>query len=184
MATIYDELTPELIEFIEAQKMFFVGSAPSADDGHINISPKGMDSLRVLDRKTIAYMDVTGSGVETIAHVKENGRMVIMFTAFEGRPLIVRIHGRGEVLERHHPDFDRLASNFPSLPGLRSIIRLNATRISDSCGWTVPLYSFDGVRDYYDNHAEHVGAQGMRQGQLDSNMQSIDGLPGLDRPSF
>jgi pyridoxamine 5'-phosphate oxidase-like protein len=184
MGKLYDELTPKLIEFIEAQKMFFVGTAPLSSDGHVNVSPKGMDSLRILDARTIAYLDVTGSGVETVAHVKENGRLVMMFCAFEGRPFILRLHGHAEVLERANPEFASLVSRFPELPGTRSIVRLSVRRIADSCGWAVPLYDFVGVRDYYDNYAEKLGPAGLREGQLQANMRSIDGLPGLDAPSY
>jgi hypothetical protein len=184
MGKLYTSLTPELIAFIEAQRMFFVGTASLSGDGHVNVSPKGMDSLRVLDKRTVAYLDVTGSGVETVSHVKENGRLVVMFCAFECKPFILRLHGRVEVLERPHPDFDALAGLFPPLPGTRSIIRLSISRIADSCGWTVPLYDFVGMRDYYDNYASRLGPQGIRQGQLAANMQTIDGLRGLDAPSF
>jgi len=177
------ELDQQQIEFIEAQKMFFVGTAPASLDGHVNISPKGMDSLRVLGPTTIAYLDVTGSGVETISHLKENGRLVMMFCAFEGKPLTLRLHGRGEVIETHNPEFSELIELFPELPGIRSIIRLNIDRVADSCGWTVPLYEFAETRDYYDKYAEHIGVEGMRAGQLKSNMTSIDGMVGLDKPS-
>ncbi len=183
MGKIYEELDQERIEFIETQKVFFVGTAPTSLDGHVNISPKGMDSLRVLGPTTVAYLDVTGSGVETISHVKENGRLVMMFCAFEGKPLTLRLHGRGEVIETHNSEFSRLINLFPELPGIRSIIRLNIDRIADSCGWTVPVYQFAGTRDYYDKYAEHVGVEGMRKGQLKSNMKSIDGMLGLDKPS-
>ena len=184
MGKLYDTLTPELIAFIEAQKLFFVATAPTSTDGHVNLSPKGMDSLRVLDPLTVAYLDVTGSGVETIAHLKDNARMVMMFCAFDGRPLIVRLHGSGEVLERDHAEFGDLIGGFPELPGVRSIIRLNVSRIADSCGWNVPIFEYAGVRDYYDNYAEKMGPAGLRDGQLAGNMQSIDGLTGLDKPSF
>jgi hypothetical protein len=184
MGKIHDELTTKLVDFIEAQKMFFVATAPLAADGHVNVSPKGMDSLRVLDPRTIAYLDVTGSGIETVSHLKENGRMVMMFCAFEGSPFILRLHGRGAVLETDHRDFPQLITRFPSLPGVRSIIRLEITRIADSCGWTVPLYDFAGTRHYYDTYAEKVGPDGIRKGQIAANMASIDGLPGLAKPSF
>ena len=184
MGKTYDELTPELTQFIAEQKLFFVGTAPLGAEGHVNISPKGMDSLKVLDNKTIAYLDVTGSGVETISHVKENSRLVFMFCAFEGKPLILRLHGRGSVIESGDSEFQSLRSNFEDLPGVRSIIKLDIHRIADSCGWNVPLYSFEGTRDYYQNYADHLGAEGMRKGQLASNMESIDGLPGLREPSF
>ena len=184
MGKLYDALTSELIDFMQAQKMFFVGTAPLSGDGHVNVSPKGMDSFRVLDAHTVAYLDVTGSGVETLSHVKENGRLVIMFCAFEGSPLTVRLHGQAEVLERGHPDFEALLTGFPALPGIRSIIRMKLERIADSCGWTVPLYRYEGTRDYYDNYAEKKGPEGLRKGQLAGNMQSIDGLKGLEEPSF
>lgn len=184
MGKVYEALDDTLIEFIQAQHLFFVATAPLAPDGHVNVSPKGMDALRVLDAHTVAYLDVTGSGVETLSHVRENGRLVMMFCAFAGRPLILRLHGDAEVLERGHADFEMLLPRFPALPGIRSIIRLNITRIADSCGWTVPQYTFDGTRDYYDNYAERLGPDGMRKAQLAANMKSLDGLPGLTRPSF
>ncbi len=184
MGKLYQELTPELITFIKAQKMFFVGTAPLATEGHVNISPKGMDSLRVLDAHTLAYLDVTGSGVETLAHVKENARLVMMFCAFEGKPLTLRLHGNAEVIEVDHPEFASLRAEFPELPGRRAIIRLHVRRIADSCGWTVPLYDFIGMRDYYDKYASKLGADGLRAGQLAANMHSIDGLKGLSKPSL
>lgn len=184
MGKIHESLTPKLVEFIEAQKMFFVATAPLTADGHVNVSPKGMDSLRVLGPHTVAYLDVTGSGIETVSHLKENGRMVMMFCAFDGKPFILRLHGTGEALETGHPEFEGLLAGFPSLPGARAIIRLEISRIADSCGWTVPLYEYTGTRDYYDNYAEKLGPEGIRNGQLDSNMTSIDGLPGLSQPSL
>jgi len=184
MGKLHEALTPQLIAFIEAQKMFFVGTAPLSASGHVNISPKGMDCLRVLNRGTLAYLDVTGSGVETISHVKENGRLVIMFCAFEGKPFILRLHGKADIIEAHHSEFEILRGRFPELPGIRSIVRLNVTRVADSCGWTVPLYEFAGTRDYYDNYARKLGAEGIRAGQLAANMRSIDGLDGPERPSL
>ena len=184
MGKLHDGLTPELIAFIQAQKMFFVGTAPLSPSGHVNVSPKGMDCLRVLGPRTLAYLDVTGSGVETISHVKENGRLVMMFCAFDGKPFILRLHGEAEVLEARSAEFQLLRDRFPELPGIRSIIRLNVTRIADSCGWIVPLYEFRGARDYYDNYAKKLGAEGIRAGQLAANMESIDGLAGLEQPSI
>jgi hypothetical protein len=183
MGKVYEQLTPDLVEFIEAQKMFFVATAPLAESGHVNLSPKGMDSFRVLDERTVAYLDVTGSGVETISHLKENGRIVVMFCAFDGKPLIVRLHGRGEVIEAHQNGFQELRERFPELPAMRAIIKVDVARIADSCGWTVPLYDFAGLRDYYDNYAEKKGAEGIRESQLAANMKSIDGLTGLSQPS-
>ncbi len=184
MGKLYQELTPDLIEFIDKQKIFFVGTAPLSAQGHINISPKGMDCLRLLDSSTLAYLDVTGSGVETVSHLKENARMVMMFCAFEGKPFILRVHGEGEVVESHQKEFSELKKMFPQLPAARSIVRLKAERIADSCGWTVPLYEHVGTRDYYDNYADKMGEEGIRKGQLASNMASIDGLKGLEQPSI
>ena len=147
MGKLYEELTPKLIEFISEQKLFFVGTAPLNQEGHVNISPKGMESLQVLDNKTVAYLDVTGSGVETISQIKENGRLVFMFCAFEGKPFILRLHGQGSVIEKDDDEFQTLENHFVELPGVRSIIKLDITRIADSCGWNVPLYNFAGTRD-------------------------------------
>jgi len=183
MGKVYQALDDKLIAFIEAQKMFFVATAPLAAKGHVNVSPKGMDGVRILDDHTVAYLDVTGSGVETISHLKENGRMVMMFCAFEGKPMILRLHGRGEVLENQHPEFAGLLPRFPALPARRAIIRLHVERIADSCGWTVPLYGFQGTRDYYDNYAASLTDERLRKAQLASNMQSIDELPGLSSPT-
>ena len=184
MGQIYDELTPKLSQFIAEQKLFFVGTAPLSAGGHVNVSPKGMDSLCVLDSKTVAYLDVTGSGVETISHVKENGRLLIMFCALEGKPFILRLHGSGRVVETSDAEFPQLRGHFGELPGVRSIIKLDITRIADSCGWNVPLYTYEGSRDYYQNFADKLGPEGIREGQLVSNMRSIDGLKGLDAPSY
>jgi len=180
MSKLYDALTPTLVDFIGKQQMFFVATAPLAADGHVNVSPKGTDSFRVLDEHTVAYRDLTGSGVETIAHVKENGRLVIMFCAFDGKPFILRLHGRAEAVERHHPEFGSLAGLFPEHAGTRAIIRLQVDRVADSCGWTVPLYEYQGTRDYYDNHAQKLGPAGIRKSQREVNATSIDGLTGLD----
>lgn len=180
MGKLYDALTPTLIDFIEAQQMFFVATAPLSADGHVNVSPKGTDSLRVLDERTVAYRDLTGSGVETIAHVKENGRLVIMFCAFDGKPFILRLHGHAEVIETGDAGFADLAARFPEHTGTRAIIRLHVSRVADSCGWTVPLYEYRGVRDYYDNYADRLGPEGIRQAQREGNATSIDGLAGLN----
>lgn len=184
MGKQYQALTPELIRFIADQQMFFVGTAPLSGEGHVNISPKGMDSLRVLNDTTLAYLDVTGSGVETISHIRENGRLVMMFCAFEGRPFILRVHGKGSVIETKDASFPALRAHFGDLPGVRAIIKLDITRIADSCGWNVPLYAYEGTRDYYQNYADKLGPEGLREGQLAANMQSIDGLPGLTEPSI
>lgn len=180
MGKVFGALDAKLREFIERQQMFFVATAPLADDGLINLSPKGLDSLRILDDRTVVYADLTGSGIETVAHLKENGRIVVMFCAFEGTPNILRLHGRGEVIEQNHPEFESLAAQFPNYTGLRCLIRIRCQRISDSCGWGVPLYEFQKHRSQLLDWAESKGPDGLREYQLTKNSQSLDGLPGLD----
>ncbi|MCX8073568.1 MAG: pyridoxamine 5'-phosphate oxidase family protein [Candidatus Binatia bacterium] len=177
-----DRIEPAVREFIERQHVFFVATAPLARNGHVNLSPKGLDSLRVLDDRTVAYLDLTGSGVETIAHLKENGRITLMFCAFEGEPKIVRVYGRGEVLEPGDPGFAALRSCFPPLPGVRAMIRVRVQRVAQSCGYGVPVYQFVGEREQLVKWAERKGEAGLRDYQLRHNLRSIDGLPGLDVP--
>lgn len=179
MGKTYETITPELQDFISRQQMFFVATAPLAGDGLINVSPKGLDSLRVLDERTVAYADLTGSGVETIAHVKENGRIVLMFCAFEGPPNIVRLQGRGEIIEPSNPDFDHVRQLFPDYPGLRSFVRVHCDRISDSCGFAVPKYDFVEHRPQLIHWAEQQGPDGVAKYQEETNVTSLDGLPGL-----
>ena len=178
MGKTFDELNERLIEFIEAQQVFFVASAPSGDAGHVNLSPKGLDALRVLDSHTVAYQDLAGSGAETIAHVRQNGRLTIMFCAFAGPPRILRLYGRGEVLEPTHADFGELAGRFPERLSTRTIIRLEVTRIGDSCGFGVPLYEFVEERDQLLRWAERKGPEGIAAFTQKHIATSIDGLPG------
>src|SRR5262249_23538551 len=131
MGKLFESIDDGLACFIAAQHVFFVSTAPLAADGHLNLSPKGLDTFRVIDAHTVAYLDLTGSGVETIAHLRENGRIVIMFCAFEGAPKILRLHGRGDVLEPGDPDFDRLRTLFGTHEAVRSIIRVDVHRIAD-----------------------------------------------------
>src|SRR5690606_38523625 len=153
---------------------------PLDGDGLINCSPKGGDSFRILGDTEVAYLDYTGSGVETIAHLRENGRIVIMFCAFEGAPKILRLHGRGEVLFPGDDAFAALAERFPENLGTRAIIRVQVQRISDSCGFAVPLYEFKAPRDTLDRWAREQGTTGVRAYQRANNGRSLDGLPGLD----
>ncbi|MEJ2131934.1 MAG: pyridoxamine 5'-phosphate oxidase family protein [Gammaproteobacteria bacterium] len=183
MAKLFEEIDDTLAAFIRDQKVFFIATAPLAAEGHVNLSPKGLDTLRILDPHTVAYLDLTGSGVETISHLKENGRFVMMFCAFEGRPKILRLHGRGAVLERGDAEFDELLPLFPSMPGARAIIKLSVERVADSCGWGVPKLEFKGERDQLPRYASQIGDEGLRDGQLEANMAGIDGLPGLRAPS-
>lgn len=179
MGKVYDAIDDALREFIEAQRLFFVATAPSELDGHVNLSPKG-SSLSVLDDHTVSYLDFVGSGVETIAHLRQNARIVVMLCAFEGPPRIVRIHGRGEVFEPGSPSFAALRPRFPGdAPGVRSIIAIHAERVSDSCGFGVPLYRYEGERKQLGAWAEKKGPEGLREYQLRKNARSLDGLPGL-----
>lgn len=184
MGKVHEAITPDVRAFIEAQKMFFVATAPLCGDGLINLSPKGLDgTLRVLDEQRVAYCDLTGSGVETIAHVKQNARIVLMFCAFEGKPKILRIYGKGDVFERGSADYETLMPRFPELSSLhaaRSIIQVTATRIADSCGFGVPEYEFKGHRDLLHSWAEKRGEAGMRDYRRDRNAESLDGLPGVE----
>lgn len=183
MAKLYEKLDERLQEFILEQQMFFVASAPISEDGLVNISPKGLDTLQIIDSKTVAYLDLTGSGVESIAHIKENGRFVMMFCSYDKNPLILRLHGKGSVIEKSDAEWDSLRSKFQDFPAIRAIIKLSIERIADSCGWGVPLYEFMGTRDQYFGFADKLGEDGLRKAQLKYNMASLDGLPALDEPS-
>jgi hypothetical protein len=177
MGKDYPEITPKIAEWVGRQKMFFVATAPLAADGMVNCSPKGMDTFRILGPKTVAYLDLTGSGVETIAHLGENGRIVIMMCAFEGPPDIHRFHGRGKALLKGTPEYDAMIEHFDELPGTRSIIRIEVDRISDSCGYSVPLYEYKGDRDGLIKWAQKKGEAGIQAYQRENNAHSLDGIP-------
>ncbi len=180
MSDVFERIDGPLREWIERQHMFFVATAPRGDDGFVNCSPKGLDSLRVLDESTVAYLDLTGSGIETVAHVKQNGRIVVMLCAFEGPPRIVRLHGRGHVVHPGDATFDALTAQFPAQPGVRCVIRIDVARISDSCGYAVPLMDFVGDREVLTKWAEKRGADGISDYQRTHNTESLDGLSGVD----
>jgi len=177
MGKIYEHIDQVLEAFIAAQQMFFVATAPLTASGHVNLSPKGLDTLRVLGPHTMAYLDYVGSGAETIAHLKENGRIVVMLCAFQGAPRIVRFHGRGDVLEPHDPEFNHLRASFPAEPAGRAIVRISIDRISDSCG--VPLYGFEAHRSQLPAWAARKGTRGLIEYEEANNRVSIDGLPAL-----
>ena len=183
MGKQFDAIDGKLEDFINRQHVYFVATAPLAGDGLVNLSPKGLDSFRVLGPRTVAYLDLTGSGIETVAHLKENGRIVIMFCAFEGPPKIVRLHGRGEVIEPGDEEFEDLAARFPSHPGVRSVIRVDCHRISDSCGFGVPRMSFEEDRPQLPAYAERKGPEGIEEYKAAKNAVSLDGLPGLALPA-
>jgi hypothetical protein len=176
---IFDGIDDGLAGFIRAQHVFFVATAPLSADGHVNVSPKGLDTFRVLDSRTVAYLDYVGSGAETLAHLRENGRIVVMFCAFQGPPRIVRLHGRGDAVEPQDDEFTALRGVFPEAPPGRAIVRVRVERVSDSCGFGVPLFGFEGDRSQLPAWAERKGAQGVLDYQKKKNAKSLDGLPAL-----
>jgi hypothetical protein len=183
MGRVYESIDERLAAFINRQPMFFVATAPSGADGHVNCSPKSNDGdLVVLAGREVAYRDLTGSGVETIAHLRDNGRIVVMLCAFEGPPRIVRLHGHGEAILPTDQRFAALAPRFPEHGGTRAFIRVDVDRISDSCGYGVPLMTFVGHRENLDHWAETKGPQGMADYRAEKNARSLDGLAGLPQP--
>lgn len=179
MGKSYDGLTPELSQWIERQHIFFVATAPLAGDGLINCSPKGMDTFRIVGPREVAYLDLTGSGIETVAHARENGRIVFMFCAFEGPPKILRLHGTSDVYFRGSPQYDSLSGLFPAYIGSRAIVRARLTRISTSCGYGVPQYRYGGDRKTLVRWSESKGQERLAQYRQEKNAQSLNGLPGL-----
>ena len=179
MGKVYDAIDSRLQDLLERQHVFFVATAPLDAQGHINLSPKGLDSFRVLGPRRVAYLDLTGSGVETIAHLRENARIVLMFCAFAGAPKIVRLHGRGAVLEPDHADFEELRGRFPEHPGVRAVIAVELERISDSCGYGVPVYEFSKPRETLSEWTGRKSAAELEAYRAQHNARSIDGLPGL-----
>ena len=179
MGKIHAEIDEQIQKMIQAQRVFFVATAPLASEGNLNLSPKGLDTFRILGPRTVAYLDVIGRGVETIAHLKENGRIVLMFCNFEGPPTIVRLQGRGRVVEPSAREFPDLASQFPGYATTRAIIVVDVTRVSTSCGFGVPLLGYQGDRDQHFRWAQRKGPEGLRAYKQEKNRHSIDGLPGL-----
>ncbi len=173
-----EPITPELTEFLEAPPVFFVATAPESTTHHVNVSPKGLDSFRVLDEHTVAYLDLHGSGIETVAHVRENGRITLMFCAFEGRPQIIRLQGRGTVIPADAPEAASFLERVPHQPGARSVIQVDVTRISSSCGFGVPLMELVGERSVLTEWAEKRGEEGLAEYRAKKNATSISGLPG------
>ena len=180
MGKLYEGITPELVAWVEQQHLFFVGTAPLSADGHVNCSPKGLDTLRILDARHVAYLDLTGSGAETIAHLRENGRIVFMFCALGGPPKIVRFHGKGEVATPASPEWPKLLSLFPGYTGARAIIHAEIARVSDSCGFGVPKFEYVEERDTLTRWADAKKIEGLPIYRQQHNARSIDGLPSLD----
>jgi predicted pyridoxine 5'-phosphate oxidase superfamily flavin-nucleotide-binding protein len=190
MGRVYDRIDEHHRAWIARQPMFFVASAPLSADGHVNVSPKGpIGSLRVLDDHTVAYLDISGSGAETIAHVRENGRIVVMLCAFDGPPRILRFHGEGSVVFPDDPRFaalmERCAFDDLSIPeARRAVIVVDVERVSDSCGYGVPLMSFEGMRPHHEKSAAKqlrvMGLDGYAEHRRTKNRESLDGLPAVD----
>jgi Pyridoxamine 5'-phosphate oxidase len=182
MGRTYEVIDHGLAEWLEAQPVFFVSTAPLSANGLVNCSPKGnRDEFVVVDERTVAYLDQTGSGIETIAHLRENGRIVVMFCAFVGAPRIVRLHGRGRAVLTDDPSFPDLAGRFPGRTGVgvRSIVVVEVSRIADSCGYGVPFMSIEGHRPTMDQWSNRKGPEGIRKYRAEKNAKSIDQLDGI-----
>jgi hypothetical protein len=182
MGKVYEAIDEKLGAWIERQHVFFVATAPLAADGHVNMSPKSdLRWFRILGPREVGYLDFIGSGAETIAHARENGRIVVMFCAFEGPPKIVRLYGKASVVLPDDPGFAELAARIaPPEHAVRSVIRIEVERIADSCGYGVPLMRFDGKRDQYDGWVDKkVRDGGFDEYIAEKNAVSIDGLPAI-----
>jgi hypothetical protein len=177
MGKVLPQITDDLRTFIESQPLFFVATAPLADDGRVNVSPKGLDTFAVLSPSRVAYLDLTGSGNETAAHLIENGRITLMFTSFAGPPRILRLYGRGRVVLPADDEWGDLRPNFGDVPGARQIIVTDVDRVQTSCGFGVPLMEHRGPRDTLVRWAEAKGDDGLVAYRAQKNAVSIDGLP-------
>ena len=175
MAKFFDKIDDRISKFIAEQKIFFTASA--ANEGRVNLSPKGIDTFRVLDAKTVCYLDLTGSGNETAAHLAENGRLTIMMCSFEGAPLILRLYGKGEVIGQQSEKWEEFAKNFDNFPGTRQIIVLHVESLQTSCGFAIPIYEYKENRTMLIDWAEKKGEEGVREYWREKNQTSIDGLP-------
>lgn len=175
MGQRYAEITPRLIQFIQQQKIFFVATA--ASDGRINLSPKGVDTLRVRGPNRVAWLNLTGSGNETAAHLLDNDRMTLMFCAFEGDPVILRLYGHARLYHPRDPEWGELAPLFPDIPGARQVIDLNVDLAMTSCGMGVPFFEYRGERGQLEAWADRKGKDGIEQYWRQKNQVSIDGKP-------
>jgi hypothetical protein len=179
MGKEYTQIDQRIQKWMARQHVFFVSTAPSASDGLVNCSPKGLDCLRVLGPRTLAYADTGGSGIETLAHLRDNGRITLMMCAFDGPPMIYRFYGKGYAVEPHDDGFDELLEQFPPMPATRNIICIEVERIIDSCGYGVPLYEFKSHRDSLSNYFSKQSEEEILAYRRNRNAQSLDGLPGL-----
>ncbi len=176
MGKIYQVIGPEHRTFIEQQPLFFVASAPLLATGHINLSPKGLDALRVHDERTVSYLDLTGSGNETSAHITENGRLTLMFCAFSGNPKILRLYCRGRVVSRLSPEWAEAVGRFPAQPGIRQVVVADVESVQTSCGFGVPLMTFDEQRDQLTRWAESRSEEALVDYRRTRNAVTLDGL--------
>ena len=184
MGRTYEVIDADLAAWIDAQPVLFVATAPTGPGGHVNCSPKGVrGTFRILDEHRVALLDLTGSTVETVAHVRQNGRITLMWCAFEGAPRIVRLHGQARVVSVGQEGFAELVDGFGTYPAARAVLIIEASRITDSCGFGVPLMELQGERTQLDAWARAKGPDGLTEYQATRNTQSIDGLPGLDLPA-
>jgi Pyridoxamine 5'-phosphate oxidase len=177
MGKVYDQIEADQQAFIEKQKLFFVATAPLSQEGHVNLSPKGLDSFRVLSPTRVAYLDITGSGNETSAHLMENGRICFMFCAFEGPPNILRLYGTGYTILPGDPQWTDFSSHFTLVLSTRQIIVADIYRVQSSCGFGVPLYQYLGDRDHAAKWAQTKGPEGLEAYRSEKNQLSLDGLP-------
>lgn len=175
MGQRYSEITDDLKHFIEDQKIFFVGTA--TDDSRVNISPKGMDSLRVLDKNRVVWLNLTGSGNETSAHVQESPRMTLMFASFEGKPMILRLYGSAKVIHPYDLEWRELAPLFDAIPGARQIFDLTVDLVQTSCGMAVPFFDYVSEREELKNWAIKKGGKGINEYWQKKNQVSLDGKP-------
>jgi hypothetical protein len=176
MGKVMDEMSADLAEFIRAQPLFFVATAPLSAEGHVNLSPKGLDTFRILSPKRLAYLDMTGSGNETSAHLAENGRITLMFCSFDERPKIVRIYGKGQTVLPSDSTWPQLISGFEDRLGRRQLIVIDVKRIATSCGFGVPQMQFMHQRQMLDDWAQKKGEAGLETYRQEKNLRSIDGL--------
>ena len=183
MGKLFDGIDDALAAWIAKQRVWFVATAPLAADGRVNLSPRGHDSLSILGPHQVGWVDYTGSGVETVAHLRENGRICLMFASFDARPRIVRLHGIGRVALPGEPEYDDVVARHPSHPSTRAVIVVDVTRVSDSCGYGVPVMDFVGERDLLRLGADKRGPDGLAAYRAEHNSHSIDGLPGLIPPA-
>jgi hypothetical protein len=177
MAKFFDTIESRHVEFIEKQHIFFVASAPLNASGHVNLSPKGIDSFRIFPNNRVAYMDITGSGNETSAHLIENGRITLMFCAFDGPPLILRLYGKGYTILPGDAEWPELSSHFTLMLSTRQIIVADIYLVQTSCGYGVPYYAYEGERDQAYKWADAKGVDGLEAYKAEKNMVSLDGLP-------